>query len=67
MAQLYYSRMKKNLYIALILASVVAVSCSEDDVTANLKDTTAPFLPASDDQSEEAQLRRDFYRDYICG
>ena len=56
--------MKKNLYIALILASVVAVSCSEDDVTANLKDTTAPFLPASDDQSEEAQLRRDFYRDY---
>lgn len=56
--------MKKNLYIALILASVVAVSCSEDDVTANLMDTTAPFLPASDDQSEEAQLRRDFYRDY---
>lgn len=56
--------MKKNLYIALILASVVAISCSEDDVTSSLKDTTVPFLPASNDQSEEAQLRREFYRDY---
>ena len=56
--------MKKFYYIFLILVSVMAVSCSEDGVTPHLKDTTLAFLPAADDNSEEAQLRRDFYQTY---
>ena len=56
--------MKKFYYILLMSASVMAVSCSEDDVTPHLKDTTLAFLPSADDTSEEAQLRRDFYREY---
>ena len=56
--------MKKFYYIFLILVSVMAVSCSEDGVTPHLKDTTLAFLPAAGDNSEEAQLRRDFYQTY---
>ena len=56
--------MKKFYYTLLILVSVIAASCSEDDVTPQLKDTTLAFLPAADDNSEEAQMRRDFYQTY---
>lgn len=56
--------MKKIYYILLMSVSVMAVSCSEDDVTPHLKDPTLAFLPAADDTSEEAQLRRGFYREY---
>lgn len=56
--------MKKFYYIFLILVSVMAVSCSEDGVTPHLKDTTLAFLPTADDNSEEAQMRRDFYQTY---
>ena len=56
--------MKKFYYILMIGVSVMAVSCSEDGVTPHLKDTTLAFLPAADDNSEEAQMRRDFYQAY---
>ena len=56
--------MKKFYYTLLILVSVIAASCSEDDVTPQLKDPTLAFLPAADDNSEEAQMRRDFYQTY---
>lgn len=56
--------MKKIYYTLLILVSVIAASCSEDDVTPQLKDTTLAFLPDADDNSEEAQMRRDFYQTY---
>ena len=56
--------MKKFYYILWIWVSVMAVSCSEDGVTPHLKDTTLAFLPAADDNSEEAQMRRDFYQEY---
>lgn len=56
--------MKKFYYILMIGVSVMAVSCSEDSVTPHLKDTTLAFLPDADDNSEEAQLRRDFYQTY---
>ena len=48
----------------MMVASILALSCSEDDVTPDLKDVTTPFLPAADDQSEEAQMRRQFYNEY---
>ena len=56
--------MKKFYYTLLILVSFIAASCSDDDVTPQLKDTTLAFLPAADDNSEEAQMRRDFYQAY---
>ena len=56
--------MKKFYYIFSIVVSMMAVSCSEDGVTPHLKDTTQAFLPAADDNSEEAQMRRDFYQTY---
>ena len=56
--------MKKFYYILMIGMSVMAVSCSEDGVTPHLKDATLAFLPAADDNSEEAQMRRDFYQAY---
>ena len=56
--------MKKFYYTLLILVSVIAASCSEDDVTPQLKDNTLAFLPDADDNSEEAQMRRDFYQTY---
>ena len=56
--------MKKFYYIFSIVVSMMVVSCSEDGVTPHLKDTTQAFLPAADDNSEEAQLRRDFYQTY---
>ena len=56
--------MKKLIYTWMVLASILAVSCSENDVTPDLKDVTTPFLPAANDQSEEAQMRRQFYQDY---
>jgi hypothetical protein len=43
---------------------MMTVSCSEDGVTPHLKNTTQAFLPAADDNSEEAQMRRDFYQTY---
>lgn len=56
--------MKKFYYIFSIVVSMMVVSCSEDGVTPHLKDTTQAFLPAADDNSEEAQMRRDFYQAY---
>ena len=56
--------MKKLIYTWMMVASILALSCSEDDVTPDLKDVTTPFLPAADDQSEEAQMRRQFYNEY---
>ena len=53
--------MKKIYYILLMSVSVMAVSCSEDDVTPHLKDPTLAFLPAADDTSEEAHLCRYSY------
>ena len=56
--------MRKFYHTLLICVSVMVISCSEDGVTPQLKDTTQAFLPAADDNSEEAQMRREFYQGY---
>lgn len=56
--------MRKFYHTLLICVSVMVISCSEDGVTPHLKDTTQAFLPAADDNSEEAQMRREFYQGY---
>ncbi|MBO7580594.1 MAG: hypothetical protein J6T38_03620 [Bacteroidaceae bacterium] len=56
--------MRKFYHTLLICVSVMVISCSEDGVTPHLKDTTQAFLPADDDNSEEAQMRREFYQGY---
>ncbi len=56
--------MRKFYHTLLICVSVMIISCSEDGVTPHLKDTTQAFLPAADDNSEEAQMRREFYQGY---
>ena len=56
--------MRKFYHTLLICVSVLVISCSEDGVTPHLKDTTQAFLPAADDNSEEAQMRREFYQGY---
>ena len=53
--------MKRLFYIALAFLPLALGSCKKDEVTPDLKDVTTPFLPAVSDNSEEAQLRRDFY------
>jgi hypothetical protein len=53
--------MKKFYYTLLILVSVIAASCSDDDVTPQLKDTTLAFLPAADDKYPSTAL---FVRGY---
>ena len=53
--------MKRLFYIALAFLLLALGSCKKDEVTPDLKDVTTPFLPAVSDNSEEAQLRRDFY------
>ena len=39
-------------------------SCKDDNATVNVQDVTTSFLPCSTDESEEAQLRREFYSTY---
>ena len=53
--------MKRLFYIALAFLPLALGSCKEDEVTPDLKEVTTPFLPAVSDNSEEAQLRREFY------
>ena len=49
----------------LLVVSVLATTgCKDDSVTVDVKDVTTPFLPAAADNSEEAQLRREFYAEY---
>ena len=55
--------MKKFLYTFFLLSLVMLMSCSEDDVTVDVQDASSHFMPAADDQSEEAQLRRTFYEE----
>ena len=47
--------------IFIILTVVLGLqSCSEKALDADYKDVTTPFVPAADDNSEEAELRRSF-------
>lgn len=56
--------MKKIYYLVPFLAIIGLSACTEDAVVPDLQDVTVPFMPAPDDQSEEAQLRREFYDRY---
>ena len=49
-----------TMLLAVILL-VVAVGCSEQTPSGMVADVTSPFMPSADDQSQEAQLRREFY------
>lgn len=50
--------------LALAVMTTVVCSCSdEESLTADFKNPSSNFLPAADDQSEEAQLRRQFKSD----
>ena len=47
--------------IFIILSVILGLqSCSEKALDADYKDVTTPFVPAADDHSEEAELRRSF-------
>ncbi|MBQ9666787.1 MAG: hypothetical protein IJV33_10005 [Bacteroidaceae bacterium] len=56
--------MKHLSHLLFLLLASLLVSCSEDAPQVDLQDVTTPFLPAADDTSEEAQMRRAFYQDY---
>lgn len=48
--------------IFIILTAVLCLqSCSEKAIDVSFKDVTVPFVPAADDHSEEAEMRRTFY------
>ena len=45
-------------------AMALMQGCKDDSVTDVPTDVVAPFMPAAADDSEEAQLRREFYATY---
>ena len=56
-----------RIYLTICLAvglSALLPGCKDDSATVNVQDVTTPFLPGSADDSEEAQLRREFYSTY---
>ena len=57
-------RLSNMKYILLFISLVVFTACGSDDVVVSVKDISVPFLPAADDNSEEATLRRRFYSEY---
>lgn len=56
--------MKNIAKILMVAAILVTAGCKDDKVTVDVKDVTVPFMPAVSDNSEEAQLRREFYGAY---
>jgi len=51
--------------LLLIAALIICLfSCSEDKIEVSYKDATIPFVPASDDHSEEAEIRRTFFNNH---
>lgn len=57
--------MRKIFYFIPFLTIIGLSACTEEAaVVPDLQDVTKPFMPAPDDQSEEAQLRREFYDRY---
>ena len=51
-------------FLAGFLLCLFMQGCKKDEVEVDIKDVTVPFLPAVDDNSEEAQLRREFFSTY---
>lgn len=55
----------RKIFYFIPLAIIGLSACTEEAaVVPDLQDVTKPFMPAPDDQSEEAQLRREFYDRY---
>ena len=53
------------LKICLLMGAMALMQgCKDDSVTDVPTDVVAPFMPAAADDSEEAQLRREFYATY---
>ncbi|MCR5313739.1 MAG: hypothetical protein K6E54_08910 [Bacteroidaceae bacterium] len=51
--------------ISIILSVILCLTaCSEDKIEANYKDVTVPFIPATDDNSTEAEMRRSFFAEH---
>lgn len=55
--------MKKTFAICLSLLALLGACGSEDSLTPGTDDTLDAFMPADDDNSEEAQIRRQFFND----
>lgn len=55
--------MKKILTMCLSMLAVFAACSSEDALTPEADDTVSHFLPADGDNSQEAQIRRQFFAD----
>ena len=51
-------------FLAGLLLCLFMLGCKKDEVEVDVKDVTQPFLPAPTDNSEEAQLRREFFSAY---